>query len=385
MPPPLNIWVAGVESKVIRRVLHRKLMQFIPDSRVETWREWEGSGILKLVNGSVITFKSYKEDREKFQSEDLDLLWFDEEPPKDIFEEATVRLVDRMGHWMLTMSPIKGMSWVYHDLYCRRTDTPDLAVFQMSVYDNIENLGEKAIKEFERRMATSEDREARLFGGFTALSGLFYPNFDERIHVVEGLDATCKPDWYTVLSLDPGGADFTACLLVSRDFEGRWYLRREYLKRYGNIAGHADAILKMSNGVKIDVYTGDPRARQWMEEYGRYGLPFWPCDAHEVAPVVERIKVLLNPDETGKPQLLIDSACKESIVQLREYRRHKNKWGDYEDRADLRQSNDSCDSLRYALFEDVMRDAKKEVRDLPWWIARLRTERASDDHLGSDW
>lgn len=385
MPPPLNIWVAGVESKVVRRILHRKLLKYIPDTRIENWKPWEGAGILTCSNGSVVTFKSYEEGREKFQSEDLDFIWFDEEPPPDIFEESSVRLVDRMGSWIITMTPLRGMTWVYHDLYCRRDDTPDLGVFQISTADNVDNLGEEAVKKFERRMAGSEEREARLFGGFTALKGLFYPNLSEKLHVVEGADLLVQPDWFTVCSLDPGGTDYTACLLVSRDFAGKWYVRREYLRRHGTIATHAEAIIKMTKDVKVDLWTGDPRAKQWFEEYARYGLNFWPCQAHEVAPLVERIRMLFDPDEEGKPRLVIDSTCKETIRQLREYRRHKNRWGDYEDRAEVRQDDDACDSLRYALFEDIMGHEKKIVRDLPWWIARLKTGKASDDHLGNEW
>ena len=101
--------------------------------------------------------------------------------------------------------------------------------------------------------------------------------------------------------------------------------------------------------------------------------------------MVERIKVMLDPAEDGKPQIVFDAGCKETIRQMREYRRHKNKWGDYEDQADRRQDDDADDALRYMLFEDVMRGEKKEVRDLPWWIARLKATAATDDHLGSDW
>ena len=56
---------------------------------------------------SVIGFKSVDQGREKFQGASLDYVWFDEEPPLDIYEECKMRVIDRCGEIYGTMTPLK--------------------------------------------------------------------------------------------------------------------------------------------------------------------------------------------------------------------------------------------------------------------------------------
>jgi phage terminase large subunit-like protein len=61
---------------------------------------------------SVIGLKTYASGREKFQGETLDLVWFDEEPPADIYTEGLTRTnVGANPVWM-TFTPLLGMSEV---------------------------------------------------------------------------------------------------------------------------------------------------------------------------------------------------------------------------------------------------------------------------------
>ena len=46
---------------------------------------------------SKIGFKSCDQGREKFQGASLDYVWFDEEPPYDVYEECVMRVLDRCG------------------------------------------------------------------------------------------------------------------------------------------------------------------------------------------------------------------------------------------------------------------------------------------------
>jgi len=68
--------------------------------------------IVKHVSGgeSQVAFKSYEKGREKWQGETLDLVWFDEEPPPDIYSEGLTRTNARMGLVMITFTPLLGMS-----------------------------------------------------------------------------------------------------------------------------------------------------------------------------------------------------------------------------------------------------------------------------------
>jgi phage terminase large subunit-like protein len=61
---------------------------------------------------SIIGLKSYLSGREKFQGETLDYVWFDEEPPMDIYTEGLTRTnVGANPVWM-TFTPLQGVSTV---------------------------------------------------------------------------------------------------------------------------------------------------------------------------------------------------------------------------------------------------------------------------------
>jgi phage terminase large subunit-like protein len=59
---------------------------------------------------SILRFKTYDQGRPKWQSETLDCVWFDEEPPEDIYSEGVTRTVARAGMTYLTFTPLLGQS-----------------------------------------------------------------------------------------------------------------------------------------------------------------------------------------------------------------------------------------------------------------------------------
>ncbi len=67
---------------------------------------------VRHVTGGVSTlgFKSYDQGREKWQAETLDFVWFDEEPPLDIYMEGLTRTNATDGMVYLTLTPLLGMS-----------------------------------------------------------------------------------------------------------------------------------------------------------------------------------------------------------------------------------------------------------------------------------
>lgn len=61
---------------------------------------------------STLGFKSYDQGRQKWQGETLDGVWFDEEPPMDIYMEGLTRTNATGGMTMITFTPLLGMSSV---------------------------------------------------------------------------------------------------------------------------------------------------------------------------------------------------------------------------------------------------------------------------------
>mgnify|MGYP006427022569 FL=1 len=77
-------------------------------------------------NGGVSTlkFKSYDQGREKWQGDTLDGIWFDEEPPEDIYVEGLTRLNRRKGHALITFTPLLGMTAVVKRFYEPQLNDP---------------------------------------------------------------------------------------------------------------------------------------------------------------------------------------------------------------------------------------------------------------------
>jgi phage terminase large subunit-like protein len=68
----------------------------------------------KTGESSTLGFKSYDQGREKWQGETLDVVWFDEEPPSDIYMEGLTRTNATGGMAYMTFTPLLGMSDVVH-------------------------------------------------------------------------------------------------------------------------------------------------------------------------------------------------------------------------------------------------------------------------------
>lgn len=81
----------------------------VPDALDSVVVKWGGGGDVQ-AGESVLAFKAYEKGREKWQGETLDGVWFDEEPPMDIYSEGLTR-TNAKGHFtMITFTPLKGMS-----------------------------------------------------------------------------------------------------------------------------------------------------------------------------------------------------------------------------------------------------------------------------------
>jgi phage terminase large subunit-like protein len=109
---------------------------------------------------SIGRFKSYEQGRQKFQGEGLDWIWFDEEPPLDIYAEGVARIGERDGIAWLTFTPLKGRS----DVVIRFLDDPSLdrGITTMTL-DDAHHIPPEVRKKMEAGYLAHE-REARAKG-----------------------------------------------------------------------------------------------------------------------------------------------------------------------------------------------------------------------------
>jgi phage terminase large subunit-like protein len=128
---------------------------------------------------STLQFKAYEKGREKWQGETLDFLWFDEEPPADIYTEGLTRTNATGGMTFVTFTPLLGMSEVVKRFILDKV--PGTHVTTMTI-DDAEHYSP------QQRAAIissypSHERQARTKGIPQLGSGRVFPLDEDEIKV----------------------------------------------------------------------------------------------------------------------------------------------------------------------------------------------------------
>ena len=146
---PVVGWAAGITGESTRDNVQRILLGrpgsygtgAIPKAAIVEITSARGQPDLqdsikvRHVSGGVshIALKSYEKGREKWQGETLDLCWFDEEPPYEIYIEGLTRTNTTLGPVFVTFTPLLGMSDVVKRFVIDKV--PGTHVTQMSIHD----------------------------------------------------------------------------------------------------------------------------------------------------------------------------------------------------------------------------------------------------------
>lgn len=167
---------------------------------------------VKHVSGgtSLISFKSYEKGREKWQGETLDWVWFDEEPPEDIYAEGLTRTNATGGIVWVTFTPLKGMSSVVKRYILEKS--PDRHVTTMTIDD-----AEHYTPEERARIIAGypeHEREARAKGVPTLGSGRVFPVTEESIKEPQPV---IPRHWARICGLDFGYDHPTAAVWIAWD------------------------------------------------------------------------------------------------------------------------------------------------------------------------
>lgn len=211
----VEIWAVCPSFEAQEETTQKKLLSYLAPSKIDRIEYIRGKIIRKIVmkNGSFVTFKSYEQGREKFQGAGKRLIWFDEEPPKDIWEECFVRVEAGVQlDVILTMTAIKGMTWVYKDIY-KDTANPDLFV-STAGWDDNPWLTKAQLTQMSRGLSKAA-LQVRREGKFVKRVGLVCSWFERDVHL---RDYTELPQSWTYFEvLDGGFSDPAAYLLIGVD------------------------------------------------------------------------------------------------------------------------------------------------------------------------
>ncbi len=251
-------WVVSLTSQVQRDVAQQKVLYYlnrdwIVDVIMQSGKkESMEYGIIdkilvRNVSGEISTigFKSVDQGREKFQGTSLDYVWFDEEPPLDIYMECKMRVIDKNGEIFGTMTPLKGLTWVYNEIYLNERHDDDIWYESISWQDN-PFLNQDEIKKLKSQMSEKE-LESRCDGKFINQNGLVYPNFDENFNVIEPFDV--PKEWYDNISIDPGYTNPLSCHFYACDNDDNIYVIAEVYASQVPIEQHAQNIHNIADNL----------------------------------------------------------------------------------------------------------------------------------------
>lgn len=215
---PFACWVAGVTGESTRdnpqRILYGPLGSpgtgMIPKDAikdvsprrgladaVDTMVVRFGGGGDVQAGDTIIGFKSYDQGREKWQGPTLGLVWFDEEPPEDIYTEGMTRTNVGLMPVYITFTPLQGMTNVVKRFVLDKV--PGTHVTSMTIAD-VEHYSE------EQRAAIiasypAHERKARTQGIPQLGSGRVFPIDEDEIKV-KAFDIPAH--WPQIAGLDFG-------------------------------------------------------------------------------------------------------------------------------------------------------------------------------------
>ncbi|MBR2337262.1 MAG: terminase family protein [Clostridia bacterium] len=251
-------WVVSLSKEVQRDVAQSKILKYLPKEWISEIimsagrKDSPESGIIdqikiKNVFGGISTigFKSCDQGREKFQGSSLDFVWFDEEPPEDVYRECKMRVIDKQGDIFGTMTPLKGLTFVYDEIFLNRSNSQDVWYEFMEWADN-PYLANDEIEGLTQTLSEKE-LDARRFGRFSDESGLVYTEFDENVHVIDPFEVPF--DWQSTISIDPGLNNPLACHWYAVDYDGNVYVVAEHYTAKKDVAWHSKKIKEISDQI----------------------------------------------------------------------------------------------------------------------------------------
>ena len=367
-------WVVSLSREVQRDVAQSKILKYLPkewisDVVMSSGRKDNAAGgvidqikVYNVFGGiSTIGFKSCDQGREKFQGSSLDFVWFDEEPPEDIYRECKMRVIDKRGDIFGTMTPLKGLTFIYDEIYVNSAASPDVWCEFMEWADN-PYLSSEEIESVSVGMPDDE-LEARRYGRFTEGSGLVYTEFDETRHVIDPFPVPFE--WQNALSIDPGLNNPLSCHWYCVDFDDVVYVVAEHFAAGKDVEWHSAKIKETCDELgwrrdrkgRIEAYIDSAANQRTLasvksvtELFRDYGILVNPNVNKDLFSGIAKVKEYFKRD-----RIFIFRSCVNLIRELKTYR-----WGS----GDVpKKTDDHClDELRYFIMTRPQNEKPEKLK-----------------------
>lgn len=344
-PGPGMVCCSALTGNDSIRVQRPKVTTYLPKATRWSNQYGHGEATARLPGGGTIIFKSNDQRARSYQGADWDFLWMDEEHDQPIFNEARMRLVDRAGRTCMTMTPLKGRTWVWEQFVNQpESGSSSYALFSA---DN-PYIPQEYLRELLAQYGEHE-RAARARGDWTSLEGLVYP-FERHLHLVPGF--TPPREWTRYGAIDFGTRNPFAYVLAAMDpSDSVLHLYGLHYQREWTLRQHAEAIRQL-NDQEPEWIVADPEDRGSRISLAReYGIATNAAKKGRgsVRSGINTVCERLRPDAEGRPHLVVhDTPMMQPLI--REFESYSwatsNTKRDQPD-APLKRNDHAMDALRY--------------------------------------
>jgi phage terminase large subunit-like protein len=258
---------------------------------------------------STVRFKYYAQGRKKWQGPKVDVVWFDEEPPEDIYTEGLARTIASGGMAYITATLLLGMSKVVSKFLME--ESADAANVQMTIED-AEHISpderEKIIRSFP-----AHEREARTRGVPIMGSGRVFP-VEEAL--IEEPAIEIPAWWPRIAALDFGWDHPTAVIWGAWDRDNDIvHLYDAYRVREQPVPIHAAAIRARGVWIPVawphdgnnDTAAGPQLAQQYRDE----GIPMLPKHAQYQPTSHEK-----GDDNTRSNRMSVEAGVQDMLTRM---------------------------------------------------------------------
>ena len=224
-------------EKQIRAVVVPELEKWWPKER-KVIKKKNNNGVdafwTDVETGSTLEIMSNKQESELHEGWSGDLIIYDEPPRRPIRVANARGLIDRSGRELFCMTLLKE-AWIDREIIKAVGDDgrPDMTVFNINADISV-NIGfgitQKGVDQFAKTL-TDDQKDARLRGVPSYMSGLVYPQYERRVHLMERFQVPL--DWLIDIAIDIHPREKQAVLFCATAPTGTRYLVNE-------IWGHGD-------------------------------------------------------------------------------------------------------------------------------------------------
>ncbi|WP_246807066.1 terminase large subunit domain-containing protein [Ensifer sp. ENS05] len=189
---------------------------------------------------STLLFKAYEQGRGKWQANTVDYVWFDEEPPEDVYLEGITRTNATNGLVTVTFTPLNGMSAVVQRYVLPGSDAG--AATRTVTTMTIEDAEHYSPEERQRIIDSypAHEKEARTKGVPALGSGRIFPVAEEDIKVTP---FEIPKHWVQIGGIDFGWDHPTAGAALAWDRDADvMYVTKVYRQREATPIVHAAAL-----------------------------------------------------------------------------------------------------------------------------------------------